>query len=587
MKIKYFIAICLSLSFVSALKAQNFIENSSVSGSVQSDAQFYFQDKALGITEETMAGKRFGMNTFGELNYTVGKFRAGARFEAYTPQLNGFDIKTKGFGLPFFYAAYSNKYVDVTVGDFYEQFGSGLALRSYQEWNLGYDNAIRGARVVVMPYKGIKLTGLTGYHRWFWNNYVNWQSHSSTRGLVSGFDGDFFLNDIFNMKGKTQITIGGSFVSKHETGLNKTIPINDTLFHQLNLPENVATGAGRINISHGGFGFSGEYAYKVNNPSAYNNYVYRPGQALYLTASYSQKGLGITVAAKRVDNMSYKSTMETTDNALDINFIPPLSKQHHYSMPSLYPYASQLNGEMSLKGNVIYSIPRNTKLGGKYGMSIEVDATFVTDTKKVAIDENTPIDQAGTLGYKSPFFGIGENNLFRDINVIITKRFNKDWKGTFSYVNLLYDKDRVEGHMVGDYGIVEANIAIADVAWKINSKNTLRAEVQALFTNKREVENEDGEVVVVKQDKGNWVTLTLEYSLAPHWFVSVMDEYNYGNSNKDERLHYYNVSAGYVYKTTRVSVGYGRQRDGLLCVGGVCRYVPAASGISLSLSTSF
>ncbi|MDL2239891.1 DUF6029 family protein, partial [Bacteroidales bacterium OttesenSCG-928-L14] len=471
----------------------------------------------------------------------------------------------------FIYAAYSNKYVDVTVGDFYEQFGSGLALRSYQEWNLGYDNAIRGARVAIMPYKGIKITALTGYQRWFWSNYVNWNDYASTRGLVSGVDGDFFLNDIFNIQGKTQITLGGSFVSKHETGLNKTLLVGDSLY-QLNLPENVATGAGRLNITHGGFGFSGEYAYKINNPSAYNNYIYRPGQALYLTASYSQRGFGVTIAAKRIDNMSYKSKMETTDNALDINFIPPLSKQHHYSLPSLYPYASQLNGEMSLKGNVIYTVPKNTKIGGKYGMSIEVDATFVTDIKKEAIDDTTPIDQAGTLGYNSPFFAIGENNLYRDINVIITKRFSKNWKGIFTYINLLYDKDRVEGHYIGEFGIVKANIGIADVSWKINSKNTLRAEAQMLFT---------------KQDKGNWATLTLEYSLAPHWFISVMDEYNYGNSDKDQQLHFYNVSAGYVYKSTRVTVAYGRQREGLLCVGGVCRYVPAASGISLSLSTSF
>ncbi|MDR2083773.1 MAG: DUF6029 family protein [Bacteroidales bacterium] len=571
MKFKYFIVFCISLSFGSMLSAQNLFESASVSGSLQSDAQFYFQDKALGITEETMDGKHFGMNTFGELNYSVGKFRAGVRFEAYTPQLNGFDSKSKGFGLPFFYAAYSNKYIDVTIGDFYEQFGSGLALRSYQEWNLGYDNAIRGARVAVMPYKGIKLTALTGYQRWFWNNYVNMQNYSSSRGLVSGFDGDFFLNDIFNIQGRTQITLGGSFVTKHETDLNKTILIGDSLY-QLNLPENVATGAGRINITHGGFGFSGEYAYKINNPSAYNNYIYRPGQALYLTASYSMKGFGVTIAAKRIDNMSYKSNMETTDNALDINFIPPLSKQHHYSLPSLYPYASQLNGEMSLKGNVIYTIPKNTKIGGKYGMSIEVDATFIYDIKKEAIDDSTPIDQAGTLGYNSPFFAVGDNNLYRDINVIITKRFSKNWKGIFTYINLLYDKDRVEGHEIGEYGIVKANIGIADVSWKINSKNTLRAEAQMLFT---------------KQDKGNWATLTLEYTLAPHWFITIMDEYNYGNPDKDQKLHYYNISAGYVYKSTRVSVAYGRQREGLLCIGGVCRYVPAASGISLSLSTSF
>ncbi|HML86108.1 MAG TPA: DUF6029 family protein [Bacteroidales bacterium] len=34
-------------------------------------------------------------------------------------------------------------------------------------------------------------------------------------------------------------------------------------------------------------------------------------------------------------------------------------------------------------------------------------------------------------------------------------------------------------------------------------------------------------------------------------------------------------------------MSYGRQREGLLCVGGVCRQVPAATGFTLTLTTSF
>lgn len=555
----------------SGLYAQNFYENASVSGSLQYDGQYYMADEAMGITEESLS-KRLGMNAFGELNYTVGNFRTGMRFEMYTPPLNGFDEKSEGLGIPFFYANYTNKFIDVTIGDFYEQFGSGLTLRSYQEWNLGYDNAIRGAKVVISPFRGVKIKALTGYQRWFWDQQVDMTKYDN-RGLVSGVDGDLFLNDIFNMNGKTQITLGGSFVTKHEANLNKTVLFNDTLY-KVNLPENVATWSGRMNITHGGFGLYGEYAYKINNPSAFNEYSYRPGQALYVTASYSQKGFGVTLAAKRIDNMSFKSKMTTTDNALDISFIPPLSKQHHYSLPSLYPYASQPNGEMSLKGNVIYTIPRNTALGGKYGLSIEADFTIVYDTKKVNINNDLPIPT-----YESPFFEIGDNNLYRDLNIIVTKKFNRNWKGIFTYINLLYDKDRVEGHTIGEYGVVDANIGIADVSWRINSKNSLRFEGQALFVGK----NDDG----IKQDDGNWATLTLEYIFDKHWFFTIMDEWNYGNPNENNRLHYYYASVGYVYNATRVALSFGRQREGLLCVGGVCRYVPAASGISLSVSSTF
>ena len=567
---QYLLTIAL-FSFSTILTAQNFLDKTTVSGSLQIDGQYYMKDSGMGINDSTLNGKHYGLNAFGELHYNVGNFSAGMRFESYTPQLNGFDEKAKGFGIPYFYAAYNHKYFNITIGDFYEQFGSGLTLRSYQEWNLGYDNAIRGGKLVLTPYKGIKIIGLCGYQRWYWDQYVNLNEHD--RGLVSGVDGDFNLNDIFNLKGKTQITLGGSFVSKHESDLEKTVYLNETLY-KMNLPENVASWSGRLNLTHGGFGLYGEYAYKINNPSAYNGYIYHPGQALYLTASYSKKGFGVTIAAKRIDNMSFKSKMTTTNNALDISFIPPLCKQHHYSLPSLYPYASQLNGEMSLKGNVIYTIPKHTTLGGKYGMSIEADFTIVYDIKKEQVDNNTPIDQIGTLGYKSPFFKVGDNNLYRDFNVVVTKKFNQSWKGIFTYINLLYDKDRIEGHPIGDYGKINGNIGVADVTWKINSKNSLRWEVQGLFVKK-------------DQDRGNWATLTVEYSMLPHWFLTAMDEWNYGNPDNNNKLHYYYFSVGYIYESTRVALSYGRQREGLLCVGGVCRYVPAASGLSISISSSF
>jgi hypothetical protein len=31
----------------------------------------------------------------------------------------------------------------------------------------------------------------------------------------------------------------------------------------------------------------------------------------------------------------------------------------------------------------------------------------------------------------------------------------------------------------------------------------------------------------------------------------------------------------------------GRQRGGLVCVGGVCRFVPESSGLTLTFNTSF
>jgi len=66
-----------------------------------------------------------------------------------------------------------------------------------------------------------------------------------------------------------------------------------------------------------------------------------------------------------------------------------------------------------------------------------------------------------------------------------------------------------------------------------------------------------------------------------------MDQYNFGNPNPDLRLHYLIGTFGYVREATRITLSYGRQRAGLFCVGGVCRFVPANNGLTLNFTQSF
>jgi hypothetical protein len=66
-----------------------------------------------------------------------------------------------------------------------------------------------------------------------------------------------------------------------------------------------------------------------------------------------------------------------------------------------------------------------------------------------------------------------------------------------------------------------------------------------------------------------------------------MDVYNYGNETDAKQVHYYKAAAGFMKGTTQISLSYGKQREGILCVGGVCRAVPAANGLLLSITSSF
>ncbi|MDD5570964.1 MAG: DUF6029 family protein [Bacteroidales bacterium] len=553
MKNKSAILFFLITGFITNVSAQNISNNlnkGEIHGSFQADCQYYFKDTAIGAS---VVPEYFLMNNFENFIYTNSKFSAGFRFESYQNALKGFDTRNKGIGIPYRFASYKTENVEITVGNFYEQFGSGMILRAYEDWGLGFDNSIYGIRVKSELIKGITLKGLAGNQRLYF---------AKGEGIVRGADGEFSLNDIFKRlsEKKTRLIFGGSFVSKYQEN-------NDPIYY---FPENVAACAGRFNVFSGKINFYGEYVYKINDPSAVNNLIYKDGNAVHSSISYSQKGLGILISAKRVDNMDFRSERSATGNDLLINYLPALTKQHIYSLASMYPYATQPTGEMGFYAQVIYTVKKNTWLGGNYGTIVNVNYSIANSIDKEKVNDTTQLNEKGTLGYKSGFFEIGNEKYFEDFNVEITHKFSKKIKTILFFANLVYNKDVIEGHS-GD-GTVYANTFALDLSYKLDEKNNLRMELQHLYT---------------EQDKGNWVMGLLEYTISPKWFFAVSDGWNYGNSDSKKQTHYYMGSFGFVKNATRIAINYGRQREGIICIGGVCRNVPSMNGITMSITSNF
>ena len=555
----------LLILLTAAAHAQNIFDRANVHGNFQIDAQTYHPDDALGITDSVLQGRTLRLNGYGDIRYSVGRFNAGLRYEAYMPPLAGFDPQYQGHGIPYWFAEYSGDDLQVTAGHFYEQFGSGMILRAYQQWDLGYDNNITGLRVKYSPTPGLYFKALIGTQRYYWEPFKD-----DNRGIVRGFDGELVFNDVFKKmaESKTLVILGGSFVSKYEKMGTKTLLV-DTTRYEYQLPENVASAAGRITLSRGGFKLYTEYVHKFNNPSAFNNFIYKDGRGIYGNITYSRKGFAVYFAAKSIDNMSYKSRMNELGNVLDINFIPPLTRQYIYTLENVYPYATQLNGETAFQGQVIYTIPKGSALGGKYGTRLELNYSRVHGIEKRPLGDGIPIDSTGTQGYNARLFSVGDL-YYQGINLTLDKKLSKNLKLILEYLYLIYNIEVVEGH-VGDPNVVGHEYDI-DLTWKVTTRQSLRFEWEHLVT---------------KQDRGDWAMLLVEYNIAPKWFFSVMDQYNYGNPDKAMRLHYYTGGVAYVKGPHRFSLSYGRQREGLLCVGGVCRQVPASNGFSFTLTTSF
>ena len=85
----------------------------------------------------------------------------------------------------------------------------------------------------------------------------------------------------------------------------------------------------------------------------------------------------------------------------------------------------------------------------------------------------------------------------------------------------------------------------------------------------------------------NWIGGTLEFSLSSKVNIYINDIFNSGTDKDTEKTHYYNMGGSFTKGTTRIGLNYGRQRAGLVCVGGVCRFVPEATGLTMNLTVLF
>lgn len=528
-----------------------------VTGNIESIFQYLQQDSVIGANQPAEKGL---LNTYANVFYTNGNFKAGIRLESYLPRIQGYPDRFDGTGLGMRYVGYSNDFLDITLGNFYEQFGSGLIFRSYEDRSLGYDSNMDGARLIIKPMKGFTVKGVYGNQRYeFREGKVN-----KSEGIVRGFDGELHLNEFFNQMESfpLDITFGGSFVSKYQKDNHL----------ELILPENVGAYGGRTRLKYKNISFDAEYVYKENDPGSENNYTYNSGHAALFNLSYTKKGIGIILSGKSVDNMGFRSDRTKDGQDLLINFLPAMNKTHTYNLvATLYPYATQPTGEIAYQAELVYTFKKESKIGGKYGMPVNINFS----TAYLPIRHATGLDTL-RRPYEGRLFDKSDSLLWQDFNANITRKINKNLNFTLAYFAIRLNNNVAK--ITNDAkGIIDAQIGVLETNWKINKKHAIRSEYQMLFT---------------KKDKGDWATLLVEYTISPNWFFGVMDQFNYGNPNyktatKKADYHYPIISCGYVRDASRFMVSYGRQRAGLFCVGGICRFVPASKGLTLTFTHSF
>lgn len=522
----------------------------SFTGGFESNTQWYQNDDGIDFEAPR---DRLRSNNYFRLDYNLGAFTAGMQYEAYAPtSLLGYSPNLDGNAIATYYFNYKRQGLDITAGYFYDQFGSGLVFRSWESRQLGINTAMRGVRVAYDFKDYLRVTGFTGNQR---------NGFELSEGTVSGVNAEFDLGTAAGWESNS-LTFGASYINRYNESTN---PDPD-------FPSVVGAYSARVDYNSADGFFGGyEFAYKEGDAvTSFNQLLterYFDGTAHLLNLGYSRKGLGINATLRRIENWNFYSDREARGNQFNeqlINYIPALTKQQDYLLTNIYVYAAQpsLNlsenrfGEIGGQMDLFYTFKKGSALGGKYGTKLA--ANFAS---WYGLDGTA--DLAG-VNYETDFLGTGDL-AFQEVSLEVRKRFNKNFNGIFTAVRSEYNPQIIEGSPSDNY---KSLIFVADLTQRLGNGRSIRWEGQHLSS---------------KQDRGNWAASVLEYNVNTRLAVFASDVWNYDETD----IHYYTFGTAYASGNTRVAFQWGRQRGGLVCVGGVCRFVPENNGFTLNLSALF
>ena len=539
-----------------------------VSASLESTNHFYVDDEANNFVPSSgydpelqyLNGGRFATNDYLKVDYYKGRISAGMQLEGYFPTTVGYPYAQNKLSISNLYCSWTDSNYSVTAGSFYEQLGSGLLFRSWEDRALGLNNAIVGARATY-NYDGIlsakvfagvpRLDKLQKYSPSFFGLGL------AERVCVAAADAFLSISEVFGLE-NILMSIEGSMLYKYDNLYEKNEPYFYDFLVDSGLNQNSIGWSGRFSLESAGFYVKGEYVDAGKNYYLEMKKAVR-GNAQLFEFGYNQKGLGVSFTGRRVYRMTQQIvTAEITKYATSANvlsYCPAMCTQYTYMLATLNPY-NPINGMEVMYGpgeyggqiDAFYNFRRGTKIGGKRGMKIHANLS--------AYCELNP--DGGFIGGKYHFL---------DFSADLEKQWTKKFKSTVLY-SLQDYKKKAKNFYGEEVHIGMSHTVVADLLYKWTPKFSTRLELQYLAS---------------KDYQKDWMAALLEVSFAPSWSVFASDMYNHG----DTKMHYYNAGVSYAYQWFRVAAGYGRYRAGYICSGGVCRKIPAYTGANLTLTASF
>lgn len=533
-----------------------------ISGSLQLNGNFFMRDSLIGAANTPQYDRQlYGGEGWLNLAYSNWGFDFGLRFDMFNnSNLLNPTGSYSGEGIGRWYIQKKINKLGIYGGYIYDQIGSGIIFRAFEERPLLIDNALFGIRLSYDLHPNWQVKAFTGRQKQQFDVYSSVIRGLSVEGFIAAKDSNstFSLAPGFGVTGRTL---------DDETMNSLVATLNTYPKEEAFVPKYNAFAFTVFNtLSAGPFAWYVEGAYKT--PDAMNDpfgvivrdgqqivgdkFIKKEGTVLYSSLSYAAHGWGVTLEGKRTQDFSFRTRPQEQLNRGLVNFLPPMARLNTYRLNARYNAATQELGEMALQADIRY-----------------------TPNKKMALNFNV-----------SNINDLNDVLLYRELFFDVTFKKDRIWTLTTGVQHQNYNQERFE--FKPGVPNVQTITPFFDFLYKFDRKKSIRFEGQYMHTGMDEAAG-------FKQDYGDWLFGLVEFNMAPNWTFVVSDMYNAGpgkNSPVDEKgeklnLHYPRFDVFYTLRSNRLSLSYIKQVEGVVCTGGICRLEPAFSGVRVSVSSTF
>ena len=524
------------------------------SGGLESNANFFMRDSLIGASGIPQYDNLlFGGEAWVKMGYQIGTWTLGLRFDAFhNSNLREPNSAYSDQGIRHWFIRKQIKDLEIQAGHIYDQIGSGIIYRAYEERPLFIDNALYGVSLKYSFNDQWSVKGFSGRQKYLFSSYPSIIKGASLDGFYSfGDEKPFTIAPGFGIVNRTY---------SEETMQNMVNTLRAYIGNDRieTLKYNTYAGSAYATLSYGSWGMYLEGAYKtpevffdpnalktsISGTQTPGKYVQEPGSVLYASLSYGNKGLGVIAEVKRTENFDFRTSPELSLTQGLMNFIPPMSRVNAYRLTARYAPATQLLSEIAYQLDGKYSFNKHASLNINYSQINRLDDLL----------------------------------LYRELYTEFLYKQGRDWRLITGLQWQQYNQEIYE--VKPQVPLLNSITPFLDFQYRINKQNSFRLEGQYMHT---------------EQDFGSWIFGMAEYNVAPHWAFELSGMYNIVPTDKapaDEngnaiKLLYPTVGLTYVSGSNRYSLRYVKQVEGIVCAGGVCRLEPAFSGIKLAVSSSF